>query len=535
MRRRAIIVAGVLSGSLISGGWLMQRGIRGEAAVDRPQLFDQVLSHIERYYVDTLSAAALYQKAVDGMLYELRDPHTVYLNTDRFRRLNESTTGRYGGVGIQIEPRDGWISVIASLPDTPAEKAGITTGDRIIEADGKTTKGWTGEEAQKVLRGAPGTDVGIVVEKPTGARMSITLTRREIHVRSVDHAALVRPTIGYVEMRVFSESSDADLRTAVDSLRRAGMKTLVLDLRNNPGGLLEQGVRVSDLFLDVGQKVLSMRGRTRDANVEFFARAQQRWPDMPLIVLVDGTSASASEILAGALQDHDRALLIGGTTYGKGSAQSLVRLGDGALKLTTSRWYTPSGRSIDRPHRQSSRIRDEDADDDSTRGGAKRPRPRFTTDGGRTVLGGGGITPDVVVADSIPTADSIFVAAVGRQGAVFRQVLADYASTLRSPVSGRSEFVPTAEMRATLFERLRQRQVIVDRAVYNAGSGFIDRLLTSQVLRYARGPEAEYQRLLRESRAMQTALSLATGVTTQRALFERAAAAAASAPAPRTP
>ncbi|GAC1696666.1 MAG: hypothetical protein NVS9B3_14560 [Gemmatimonadaceae bacterium] len=522
MRRRALIAAGALSGALVSGGWLMQSGLRGEHVVDHAQLFDQVMSHVERYYVDTLASTVLYQKALDGMLYELRDPHTVYLNTDRFRRLTESTTGRYGGVGIQIEPRDGWISVIAALPNSPAEKAGLGTGDRIVEVDGKQTKGWTAEEAQKVLRGTPGTDVAIVVEKAAGSRMPITLTRRESHVRSVDHASLVRPTIGYVEMRVFSESSEAELRSAIDSLRRLGMRTLVLDLRGNPGGLLEQGVKISDLFLDPGQKVLSMRGRTQDANAEFFARAKQPWPEMPLVVLVDGTSASASEIFAGALQDHDRAVLVGAPTYGKGSAQSLIRLGDGALKLTTSRWYTPSGRSIDRPHRQTSRIRDEDAEDGAERGEPTPSRPKFSTDAGRAVLGGGGITPDVVVMDSVSASDSTLIAAIGRQGAIFRAVVADYAGTLRPAVSAAGEFTPTPEMREALFQRLKQRQVRLDPPVYTAGAGFINGLLTSQALRYARGPEAEHRYLLRQSRAMQAALDIASGAPTQRALFERA-------------
>ncbi|GAC1651174.1 MAG: S41 family peptidase [Gemmatimonadaceae bacterium] len=524
MRRRAIIAAGALSGAFVSGGWLMRSGLRAEHLVDQAQLFDQVMSHVDRYYVDTLSSSTLYQKALDGMLYELRDPHTVYLNTDRFRRLTESTTGRYGGVGIQIEPRDGWISVIAALPNSPAEKAGLGTGDRIVEVDGKQTKGWTSEEAQKVLRGTPGTDVAIVVEKLAGSRVPITLTRREIHLRSVDHAALVRPTIGYVEMRVFSESGEMDLRSAIDSLRRLGMTTLVLDLRGNPGGLLEQGVKISDLFLDPGQKVLSMRGRTHDANAEFFARAKQPWPDMPLVVLVDGTSASASEIVAGALQDHDRALLIGVPTYGKGSAQSLIRLGDGALKLTTSRWYTPTGRSIDSPHRQTSRIRDEDAEEGTERGEPTASRPRFSTDAGRTVLGGGGITPDVVVVDSMSAGDSTLVTSIGRQFAAFRAVVADYAGTLRPAVSAAGEFAPTAEMRESLFQRLQQHQIRLDRPVYDAGAGLVNRVLTAQALRYARGPEAEYRYLLRESRAMQTALEIASGAPTQRALFERAKA-----------
>ncbi|GAC1654254.1 MAG: S41 family peptidase [Gemmatimonadaceae bacterium] len=522
MRRKALIVATALGGTLVTGGWLMQRGLAGPTSINHARLFDDVFSHVQRYYVDTFPESLLYKRALDGMLYELHDPHTVYLGSERFRRLTESTTGRYGGVGIQIEPRDGWITVVTALPGTPAEKAGIATGDRIVEIEGKGTKGWTTEEAQKLIRGAPGTEVHFVNEKPGGLRVPIALTRREIHLRSVAHATLLRDRVGYVALAIFSESSEDDLRSAVDSLRAAGMRVLILDLRNNPGGLLEQGVRVSDLFLDAGQKVLSMRGRTRDANADFSARSRQRWPDMPMIALVDSLSASAAEILAGALQDHDRALLVGTATYGKGSAQSLIRLDDGALKLTTSRWYTPAGRSIDRPHAGAATSVEEDPDGAPVAGSVKRSRPTFKTDAGRVVLGGGGITPDVIASDTLTTGDHALVSALGRQVAEFRAAVADVAVTQRSAVTPNGDFVPTAAMRDALFTRLTGRGVKLDRTVYDAATGIVDRLLTSQVLRYSRGPEAEYQRLLRDSRAMQTALAIAAGAANQRELFERA-------------
>src|SRR5918912_570141 len=205
IRLRAIVVAAALSAAMATGGWLVQRGLHGgDGIYNRARLFDDVMQHVARFYVDTVGEAALYQKAVDGMLYELHDPHSVYLSGDRLRRLTESTSGRYGGVGIQIEPREGWIVVVAALPGTPAEQAGGQIGDRIVEIEGKSTQGWTSDEAMKALRGAPGSDVRFTLER-AGERVPVTVTRREIHLHAVQHASLLRDHVGYVDVGVFSE------------------------------------------------------------------------------------------------------------------------------------------------------------------------------------------------------------------------------------------------------------------------------------------------------------------------------------------
>src|SRR5919107_223619 len=250
MRYRTIPVLAVLGAALVSGGGLLHRGLgdRPDAA-DGARLFDSVLQHVDKYYVDSVSKAQLYQKAVDGMLRELHDPHTVFLSPDRLRRLTESTTGTYAGLGIQIDVRDGWITIIAPLPGTPAERAGLETGDRIVEINGKTTHGLTPDEATKALRGAPGTTVDIAVERPgVEGRIPFRVERRNIHTRAVTRATLLRPEVGYVDVNVFGDSTAVELSGAIDSLTRAGMKSLILDLRGNPGGLLDKGVGVSELF-----------------------------------------------------------------------------------------------------------------------------------------------------------------------------------------------------------------------------------------------------------------------------------------------
>ena len=527
MRSRALIVVAVLSAALVSGGWVMQAGFdgAGSGGGTRARLFDEVMAHVERFYIDSVADDELYKKAVDGMLLELHDPHSAFLTPDRLAKLNESTSGRYAGVGIQMDLRDGWITVVTPLPGTPAEQAGILTGDRIVEIDGRPTKGWTSDEALKALRGEPGTTVHLIVERPGSTmRLPFALNREEIHFRSVRHALMLRDSIGYVDLTVFSESSNTELRVAVDSLRRAGMRSLVFDLRGDPGGLLDQGVAVAELFLDPGKKIVSMRGRGRDGDRDFAARFPQPWPELRLAVLVDSGSASAAEIVAGALQDHDRALIVGTTTYGKGSAQSLFPVaGGGALKLTTALWFTPSGRSINRPRGTAGDDDDGPADALETLG-EQKPRPRFATDGRRTVLGGGGIAPDVAVDDSVANRmERELQLALGKHVPDFRDVLTAYALSVKARHGILSPtFAVTPSMRAELYQRLRERSVLIARGAFDAVGPLVDRLLGYQIARYVFGAEAEFERTTHDDAAIKAALSLLRGATSQQDLLKRA-------------
>jgi carboxyl-terminal processing protease len=351
--------------------------------------------------------------------------------------------------------------------------------------------------------------------------MPFTLTRAEIAVNPVQNALLVGDRVGYVDLTVFSTSAAADLAHAIDSLRTAGARSLVLDLRGDPGGLLDQGVGVADLFLDAGQKIVTTRGRTADENHSYADGAPQRFAGMPLVVLTDSGTASASEIVAGALQDHDRALVVGTATYGKGSAQRVFRLADGAVKLTTALWYTPSGRSINRPRPSGGAEEGDDgARPDST------PRPRFRTDAGRTVLGGGGIVPDVEVATlATSAADRALQTALGAKVGQFRDAMVDYALSLKASRAVTSaEFPVTPAMRDELYRRLTARGIVVPRAVYDSASPLVSRALGAQIARYVFGPRAQSARSLREDATLTRALALLDGVQTPQALLGRAAA-----------
>jgi carboxyl-terminal processing protease len=525
MRSRGLVAAAVLSSALVSGGWLMEHGTIERAPLDAAggaRLFDEVLSHLKRDYVDTLPDSLLYRNAVRGLLGELHDPHTVFLDPKRLSRLDESTSGHYAGVGIQMDVRDSGITVVATLHGTPAEQAGMASGDRIVEIDGKSTLGLTQEEALKTLRGPAGSPVRVTIQRPgVETPLSFTLTRREIQVNSVQHSLMLEDGVGYLDLTVFSAEAAADVARAADSLRAAGARSLVLDLRGNPGGLLDQGIGVADLFLDPGQPIVSTRGRTADENRSFADRAAQRWGNMPLVVLTDSNSASASEIVAGALQDHDRAVVIGTATYGKGSAQRIFRIESGAVKLTTALWYTPSGRSINRPRVDPGALGDDD--EPPTPADTTKPRPTFKTDAGRTVLGGGGIVPDVVVPNRIATkADSAMRTALGANVIKFRNVLVDYAIALKASRSITDpNFVVTPAMRDELYRRMQARGITVDRAVFDAADSLVTRALTSQITRFVFGPQAEYARLLREDDNVIKARELLRGAATTSDLLQR--------------
>lgn len=521
-KSRAVVAAAVLSTALVSGGWLVEHGLLASRAPerngDRARMFEQVLQHIERDYVDTLADSTIYTEAAEGLIGELHDPHSAYLGPKLLQSLSERTRGRYAGVGIQVDARDGYVIVAAPLPGGPAMAAGIQPGDRILEVDGKDMRGKPLDEAQKALRGDANTVVRVTIERPGVATpLKFALTRKEIHVRSVQHATVIGDGIGYVALTIFSEESAPDLEHAIDSLRSAGMKTLVFDLRGDPGGLLDQGVRVSDLFLDPNQRIVSIRGRTPDATRTFDDHGPQRWPGMPLVVLVDSNTASAAEIVAGALQDHDRGVLLGTTTYGKGSAQNVFPLANGgAAKLTTALWYTPSGRSITRK-----RPSPDDPAADTT-----AAKPKYKTDAGRTVLGGGGITPDVIVPMThLTPADSAFQRALGKQIPQFGDAVTEYALSFKVSHAVRSaDFTVTPAMRAELRKRMQARGVTVDDKTYAAAAPLVDRLLGYEIARYVFGDAAEYARRIKDDAMIARAAAFAKGAATQKDLLDRAAA-----------
>lgn len=516
------LLAGVALGVGLAGGaFMIWRGVQREepgralSAAQGRQLFEAVMRRIQRSWVDSLDQDEIYRRAAVGLIDELGDPNTQYLTGDRLKRLREATTGTYSGVGMSFGARDGWVVVTHVRVGTPAERAGIAIGDRLVEVNGQSMRGWTSAETREAIRGKAGTKLTLSIQRGGAtARIPLEIERDEIHVSAVTRASIVGRDVGYFLVSTFNDSTARDVERTVDSLATAGARRFIIDLRGNPGGLLTQGVEVADLFLDKGARIASTRGRQPGASVEYVDKAAQRWAGRPIVVLVNGNTASAAEIVAGALQDNDRALLLGRQTYGKGSAQTVLQLGDGsALKLTSARWYTPLGRSIER-------ARDARGNGEAT---VDTIVPRYRTPGGRVLTGGGGIRPDISSGDSaLSPAERAWVRAVGARVAPFRQALTASAEhvirrrAIRDPL-----FTVDAAMRDDLYATMRARGVIVQRAIFDDVHESIDRVIGQEVARIAFGIPGAQLRAVRTDALVAQAAALLDGVETAAALFKR--------------
>ena len=316
--------------------------------LDEIRIFTEIFSKIKSDYVENIDDKVLLKNAIHGMLQGL-DPHSVYLDKEAYKELQEGTSGEFGGLGIEVGYEDGFVKVISPIDDTPAQKAGIKAGDLIIRIDGKSAKGISLMDAVKMMRGKPGSEIELTIvregeEKP----FNVSIVRDVITIINVK-TKIIEPGFGYVRISNFQIHTVKDLSKSLKNLEKENnnaLRGLVLDLRNNPGGLLNAAVGVSDLFLNNGLIVYT-EGKIKDSNLKFNAKPNELLKQIPIIVLVNGGSASASEIVAGALQDHKRAIIMGERTFGKGSVQTILPMNDEtALKLTTARYYTPSGRSI---------------------------------------------------------------------------------------------------------------------------------------------------------------------------------------------
>ena len=320
---------------------------RPDSIYEDLELLTDAISIIQAEYVDETKSKALVYGALEGMLNHL-DPNSSFLNPDAYKEMKLETEGEFGGLGIEIAVRDDLLTIIAPIDDTPAHKAGLKAGDKIVKINNELTRGVTLQEAVKKLRGKPGTQVAVTILRERERKLlDFTLTRDIIKIQSVRDTKILEDRIGYIRLASFQEHTPDDLEQALGRLTQEQMNSLILDLRNNPGGLLDVAVSVSEKFLEPKQLIVSTRGRRGNQNMEFRARGSSHHLGFPLVVLVNNGSASASEIVAGAVQDHRRGVLLGAKTFGKGSVQTVIPMKDGsALRLTTSKYYTPSGRSI---------------------------------------------------------------------------------------------------------------------------------------------------------------------------------------------
>ena len=393
----AILVSAAAGGMFGSSAAATQDGV-----LQQYRIYTAALSAVQREYVEPLPSDRLVHSSIDGLLSTL-DPHSNFFEPREYAAMRERQQGSYYGLGVTIASIDGDITIQSIFEGSPAYRRGIRRGDVIARVEGEDMKGWTTEQAVRRLKGPKGTKVTISIKRRgVDELIDMEVVRDEVNITTVRGAFMVDDETGYVKLAEFSETSDRELGAALEQLHAKGMKRLLFDLRDNPGGLLDQAILVSNRFLPQGDLIVYQRGRAPNSDQEYHATEKSDFTDLPVVVLVNRNSASASEIVSGALQDHDRALIVGETTFGKALVQSVYKISENAgVAVTTARYYTPSGRLIQRPWDGSFdeyltySLRDQS--DQKNRSNAELKY----TDGGRKVYGGGGIEPDKFLAGPV--------------------------------------------------------------------------------------------------------------------------------------
>ena len=488
-RPLAIAVAVVIASALL-GGLFGGRVLAGQDSLSQHyEAFTKALAAIETTYVGEVDSERLVYRAIGGMMQTL-DPHSSFMDPRSYAQLRERQEGRYYGLGISINIIDGAITVLNLFEGSPAYRKGIRRGDVIARIAGEDATGITTDQAVKQLRGPKGSTVVVSIRRRGYDELiDLEVERDEITIPTVQGAFMIDDTIGYVRLRDFSETSSSELRAALSELDELGMERLLLDLRDNPGGPLNQAIRVSNEFLPRGDLIVYTRGRIQNSDQDYHAREDGDHNNIPLVVLVNRNSASASEIVSGAIQDHDRGLIVGETTFGKALVQSIYRVSQEAgLALTTARYYTPSGRMIQRPW--------DGSFDEYLTYSMRNQKPaehamseRRFTDGGREVFGGGGVEPDHFMAGPIdgfdPTTFGRLLAARQEFATFAEGFFAEGDTRIKEEGRGRQRvtlgFVIDDEMMADFRSQLESRGLTIDEDAFAADEVFIQAMMHYEI------------------------------------------------------
>lgn len=465
------------------------------------QLFSEVLQKLKQNYVTELSDEELIQAAIEGML-STTDPHTNYFTADEFKDFTTSTKGSFGGLGIQIDKIGDYITVVSPIEGTPAYRMGITAGDRIIKVDGEDIVGVTTDESIKKMRGEVGTEVVITISRPGIAEpIDFTIIRENIKIKSVPYSFMTDNGVGYIRISQFNQNTSTELRAALTDLESAGIKGLIIDLRFNPGGLLDQAVDTVNEFIGYNKLVVETKGRTRQESI--YTRYKTKERDYPIVVLVNEASASASEIFAGSLQDWDKGLVLGKDTFGKGSVQQLVPLSNGnGIKITTSYYYIKSGRCI---HKMSNdklltgkRITKEELEQEEE----KNHQEVFYTTKGREVYGGGGITPDIEVQNDLLTRFGVDL----RRKNVFFNYAVDYLVDHDHELPADPEITP--EIMNDFLAYAKEQDITYTAADLDSTRSFIENSIKSELVRKVYGDLEAYKISISQDKQLQEAIAL---------------------------
>jgi len=491
--RRWLLISAIVFGSLFLGYGV---GVCREKASLRSlmQIYSQVLTYVQMFYVEEKNPSDLVESSIKGMVQGL-DPFSEFYTPDESEEFSIATTGKFGGIGAQIGIRDNWVVIISPIEGTPAWKAGLIAGDRITEIDGKSTKGIKITDAVKLLRGEPGTKVRVKIFRPSLQKeFTVELIRDTIYINPIPYYSLIYGRYGYIRISDFQQGVAQRFSQVLDSLVQMGAKSFIIDLRGNPGGLLNEAVDLLGDLLSNGTLVVYTRGRTPDNNFDYYTRGLGRYKDYPVAVLVDRGSASASEIVAGAIQDWDRGLVLGDTTFGKGSVQRVFKLPEGyELKITTAYYYTPSGRCIHRIERADTTSLDSTAKVDTT--------AYYTKVLKRKVYGRGGIAPHIVVKqDQI----SAFVQEIYPH---FFGFAVEYKAKNNS-YSGVNEAVLNA-----FKDYLKRNNVKFKEEDFAKNQSQITRLLDAEIAEKFYGTRGRYEALIKEDSTIQKAIQILKNVS----------------------
>lgn len=503
-RGRWILALGLLLAGFAAGGVLLRRAAEPAAPLRPTRLFEQVMGHVRRFGVDSLGESELYRRTADGLLSQLEDEYATLLPPGSDLGLAERAD--VGGLGLLLATRDSRVSVLSVLPGSPADLAGVVAGDQILEVGGAPLDAGRRDQVLSILDGPPGTTLEMRVRRPGLGILGFTLTRGAPAAEVVTRGIRLDDRTGYVAIRLLGQGALRSLRREVEALARDGMGALVLDLRGASQGSLEEAIRVADYLLDPGAGVVEVRGRGQETRrVGDDEPQDRRVASLPVVALVDSGTADAAEVVAGALQDNDRALLLGEPTFGRGLTPETFPLADRmTIRISTGRWYTPSGRPIQR---------------DTATSDTLGQRPQLPTAGGRKVYGGGGIVPDSVIRrDTLNTANRLLVRAIGSDWSKWREVVRDLATTLSRELPAGLQPAITAEHRNRLHAAMESAGVFVEPLVWQGGTELIDRVLGDEIVRAGPGEEALLRRRLNRDRLVLKAADLLMSATTPTSL-----------------
>jgi carboxyl-terminal processing protease len=484
-------------------GMKIQTAVSNDKVNDSIRKYAEVLNLVSQYYVDTVDSEKLTESAINGLLQDL-DPHSVYISTEQLKRVNEDFQGSFDGIGVEFDIINDTLTVISPISGGPSEALGIIAGDKIVKIDDKSAIKISREDVPKKLRGPKGTKVKLTIVRAGSPNLiDFDITRDKIPLYSVDASFMYDNEIGYIKVSRFAATTYSEFIQALNKLKGEGMKKLVLDLRGNPGGFLEQAVKISSEFLPAGDKIVYTQGRLSSFN-EVYNSSGGSFTSTPLIVLVNEGSASASEIVSGAIQDWDRGLIVGETTFGKGLVQRQFELFDAsALRLTTSRYYTPAGRTIQKPYEggkySKSATRNEGNEGDNLMHGNEKidsTKPSAKTIHGRTVYGGGGITPDYIIKQDTLTSYTVSLRRLNILYQYTENLMSSERKNIEKDYSGFMDFAKnykvTDKMLNDLIRLADSKGVKYDEANFNTDKVFIISLIKSQIARDIWGNEGSY-------------------------------------------